>query len=185
MTDDLRVGDAERDAVMADLREHFAQGRLTHEELGERLDAALAARTAGELRRVTADLPGAPAPPGGPRAGGRTPPPGPVWQGPVWQGPHPFQVGPRPFPVRPGPRRPSPVAAFVLAAALLAAVVTGSPVPVFVLLKLAFLAWIVTAVLGRVRHRHHGPRHPRRRHLQHGHRHRTGTEPALTRADAR
>ncbi|MFC4531887.1 DUF1707 SHOCT-like domain-containing protein [Sphaerisporangium dianthi] len=56
--DDLRIGDAERDEVAAALREHFAQGRLTHEELDERLDTALAARTAGELRQVTADLPG-------------------------------------------------------------------------------------------------------------------------------
>ncbi|WP_052422280.1 DUF1707 SHOCT-like domain-containing protein [Nonomuraea candida] len=55
---DLRVGDAEREQTMAALREHFAQGRLTHEELDERLDAALAARTAGDLARVTNDLPG-------------------------------------------------------------------------------------------------------------------------------
>ncbi|GGK72668.1 hypothetical protein Sme01_07880 [Sphaerisporangium melleum] len=60
--DDLRIGDAERDEVTATLREHFAQGRLTREELDERLDAAFAARTAGELRRVTADLPASPAP---------------------------------------------------------------------------------------------------------------------------
>lgn len=54
---DLRIGDAEREQTMASLREHFAQGRLTHEELDERLDRALAARTARDLSTVTADLP--------------------------------------------------------------------------------------------------------------------------------
>ncbi|MGW5683772.1 DUF1707 domain-containing protein [Nonomuraea sp. NPDC003754] len=56
--DQLRIGDAERDETMAALREHFAQGRLTREELDERLDLALSARTAGDLARVHADLPG-------------------------------------------------------------------------------------------------------------------------------
>ncbi|MFC5829053.1 DUF1707 SHOCT-like domain-containing protein [Nonomuraea insulae] len=55
---DLRIGDAEREHTMAALREHFAQGRLTHEELDERLDRSLAAKTAGDLTQVTADLPG-------------------------------------------------------------------------------------------------------------------------------
>ncbi|MFC4113490.1 DUF1707 SHOCT-like domain-containing protein [Nonomuraea zeae] len=56
--DDLRIGDAEREQTMAALREHFAQGRLTHEELDERLDRTLAAKTARDLAAVTADLPG-------------------------------------------------------------------------------------------------------------------------------
>ncbi|MEV0380938.1 DUF1707 domain-containing protein [Nonomuraea sp. NPDC050643] len=56
--DDLRIGDAEREQTMADLREHFAQGRLTHEELDERLDRTLTAKTARDLAGVTADLPG-------------------------------------------------------------------------------------------------------------------------------
>ncbi|MFG1942810.1 DUF1707 domain-containing protein [Nonomuraea sp. NPDC048826] len=56
--DDLRIGDAEREQTMAALREHFAQGRLTHEELDERLDQALTARTARDLARITSDLPG-------------------------------------------------------------------------------------------------------------------------------
>lgn len=54
----LRIGDAERDETMAALREHYAQGRLTREELDERLGLALTAKTAGELTRVCADLPG-------------------------------------------------------------------------------------------------------------------------------
>src|SRR5215471_3623377 len=52
-----RVGDAERDAVAGQLREHYATGRLTMDEFQARLDAAYAAVTAGELSRVTADLP--------------------------------------------------------------------------------------------------------------------------------
>jgi hypothetical protein len=60
-TDQLRVGDAERDEVTSALHEHFAQGRLTQDELEERLTATLSARTVGDLRKVTRDLPGAPA----------------------------------------------------------------------------------------------------------------------------
>lgn len=55
---DLRIGDAEREKTMADLREHFAQGRLDREELDQRLDRTLGARTARDLAQVTADLPG-------------------------------------------------------------------------------------------------------------------------------
>ena len=54
---DLRIGDAERDAAAARLRESYAQGRLTLDEFNERLAAALAARTDRELRQVTQDLP--------------------------------------------------------------------------------------------------------------------------------
>jgi Domain of unknown function (DUF1707) len=64
-TDDLRVGDSEREAVAAELREHYAQGRLSIEEFQRRLDAALAARTRGDLDRLIADLPHA-QPPGTP-----------------------------------------------------------------------------------------------------------------------
>ncbi|MER5646769.1 DUF1707 domain-containing protein [Streptosporangium sp. NPDC002524] len=56
--DDLRIGDAERDVAMESLREHYVQGRLTREELDERLELTLSARTGGELARVSADLPG-------------------------------------------------------------------------------------------------------------------------------
>jgi hypothetical protein len=57
-TEQLRVGDAERDEVTTALHEHFAQGRLTRDELDERLTTTLSARTVGDLRKVTADLPG-------------------------------------------------------------------------------------------------------------------------------
>jgi hypothetical protein len=56
---DWRVGDAEREAVAEQLREHYAAGRLTIDEFRARLDAAYAATTAAGLNRVTADLPAA------------------------------------------------------------------------------------------------------------------------------
>ncbi len=71
-SDSLRVGDAEREAVAAELREHYAQGRLSLEDFNERLDAAYAARTRGDLDKLISDLPHAepagtplPAPPPG------------------------------------------------------------------------------------------------------------------------
>lgn len=54
----LRIGDAERDAAAADLSEHYAAGRLTLDELNERLDAVFCAKTFGQLAKVMADLPG-------------------------------------------------------------------------------------------------------------------------------
>ena len=54
---DLRVGDADRQAVVAELQRHFVDGRLTSDELGERVAQALSARTFGELAVPLADLP--------------------------------------------------------------------------------------------------------------------------------
>jgi hypothetical protein len=59
---DLRIGDAERDAAMAQLREHFVAGRLTFDELTERIDLALTAKTQGHIDRLMADLPRPPRP---------------------------------------------------------------------------------------------------------------------------
>jgi len=55
--DNLRVGDAERESVAAELREHYAQGRLTLDDLERRLDAAMAARTRADLDQLVRDLP--------------------------------------------------------------------------------------------------------------------------------
>jgi hypothetical protein len=49
--------DGDRERVVASLRDHFAEGRLTRAELDERLTVALSARMAGDLRRLMADLP--------------------------------------------------------------------------------------------------------------------------------
>lgn len=54
---DLRASDAERERTATLLRDHAAAGRLTPEELGERLDAAYGARTVGELTALAHDLP--------------------------------------------------------------------------------------------------------------------------------
>lgn len=57
MDDRIRASDEDRERIASRLREHYAEGRLTREELDERIAAALNARTYGELRRVMADLP--------------------------------------------------------------------------------------------------------------------------------
>src|SRR6204780_3547618 len=54
---DVRIGDAERDTTMLALREHFVAGRLTFDELTERIDGALKAKTQGHIDRLMADLP--------------------------------------------------------------------------------------------------------------------------------
>lgn len=53
----VRIGDADRDATAAALGEHFAQGRLTLDELHARLGATLTATTYGELCQALRDLP--------------------------------------------------------------------------------------------------------------------------------
>ncbi len=53
----MRASDADRDAVISDLSEHFQAGRLTAGELDERTGRALTARTWGELTELLADLP--------------------------------------------------------------------------------------------------------------------------------
>lgn len=54
---EIRASDHDRDRIARALREHFAQGRLDDEEFNERLNDAYAAKTLGELQRLTADLP--------------------------------------------------------------------------------------------------------------------------------
>ena len=52
-----RVTDRERERTVELLREHTVMGTLPTEDLEDRSRAALAAQTAGELERVTSDLP--------------------------------------------------------------------------------------------------------------------------------
>jgi hypothetical protein len=60
----LRASDADRERVANVLREAAGDGRLTMDELDERLDAVYAAKTYAELEPITHDLPdsGAPVP---------------------------------------------------------------------------------------------------------------------------
>jgi len=53
----MRASDADRERTATLLREHHAEGRLTGEEFHERLDAAYAAKTLGDLDALLADLP--------------------------------------------------------------------------------------------------------------------------------
>src|ERR1700740_1056507 len=54
---EMRVSDAEREAAAAELQEHCASGRLSQDELNERLTATFAAKTRGDLNSVFTDLP--------------------------------------------------------------------------------------------------------------------------------
>src|SRR5215472_9021829 len=53
----VRIGDADREAAAASLREHFALGRLTLEEFRQRLDSVFAAKTDRQLAAISRDLP--------------------------------------------------------------------------------------------------------------------------------
>ena len=55
--EDMRVSDVEREAVQSRLRQAQAVGQLDIHEFDERVRSVWAARTRGELERVTADLP--------------------------------------------------------------------------------------------------------------------------------
>jgi hypothetical protein len=57
-----RASDSEREAVVARLRHAAGEGRLTVDELDERIDAAYSATTRAELEPLTADLPDTPMP---------------------------------------------------------------------------------------------------------------------------
>ena len=56
-SDDVRIGDAEREQVAQRLHVHVGSGRLDLAEFEQRIDAAYRARTRGELAAVVADLP--------------------------------------------------------------------------------------------------------------------------------
>jgi hypothetical protein len=52
----IRIGDRERDAIASLLQKAAADGRLSMEELDDRLEAALKAKTYGDLDPLVADL---------------------------------------------------------------------------------------------------------------------------------
>ncbi len=58
-----RVSDQQREQAASEIREHFAAGRLTEEEMSDRLGAAYRAKTDQELSAIRADLPMLPATP--------------------------------------------------------------------------------------------------------------------------
>jgi len=163
----VRVGDADREAIAAQLREHYADGRLTLEELNERLDQAFAAKTKADLNTVMRDLPQAT------RPGAGLPPAGAGWPGPGWHGP-----------VSPGPGRQygqggwdggrsrgpggafAPMLGLVWLLVILGSVLMfglgGGDRPIAIVLFLAALA-LVRRLFGLGRGRGRGPRGPRGR----------------------
>ncbi|HEY6890793.1 MAG TPA: DUF1707 domain-containing protein [Solirubrobacter sp.] len=54
---ELRASDAERERVVAFLREHALLGRLTDDELEDRIGLAYASVTVGDLEKLIGDLP--------------------------------------------------------------------------------------------------------------------------------
>jgi hypothetical protein len=138
--DHLRVGDAERDEVAVSLHDHFAQGRLTRDELDERLETTLAARTIGDLREVTRDLPGPPAEPSPRRAG-----PGP-WAAHRHGGGHAW--------AHHRLRHRPPFAPLLFGLFVVTAIVAGPGWAFFTVFKVLLLAWLALAILGLPRHRH-------------------------------
>jgi hypothetical protein len=146
MDDSIRVSDADRDRVTAELRDHFAAGRITPGELDERLSAALNAKTFGDLRRIMADLPGpVPAPPA-------------LRATPAWAA-----------------RRRPPFPPLVLFALFAALLIPGTGWLLAAFVNVILLFWLMTFVVGAVafgrsqrRWHHHGgrqrPRYPSGRH---------------------
>ncbi|MCX4852223.1 DUF1707 SHOCT-like domain-containing protein [Streptomyces canus] len=55
--EDMRASNADRDQVLEIIRDAAAEGRLTPEELEQRVQSALAARTLRDLATLTRDLP--------------------------------------------------------------------------------------------------------------------------------
>jgi Domain of unknown function (DUF1707) len=125
MDDRIRVSDADREQVTARLREHYAEGRLSSDELDERVTAALNAKTFGDLRRVMTDLPDT------------AMEPGPAPQSPPWTG------KPRLILWR-GPRL-LPLALILLIAAV---VIPGAGWLFFAFLKIMLVLWLVAIIAG-------------------------------------
>lgn len=123
---DLRVSDADRDAVADELSRHLQDGRLDAAEFEERVGRAVSARTRGDLDGLLADLP-----PGAPEQPQASRP-----------------RGPWPFPL-------APVAVVVLFLAVTgaAAHAGGHPHPVW---ALWWLWWLIPVAIFTFRRRRHG-----------------------------
>jgi len=100
----VRIGDTERETAAANLREHYARGRLTLDEFQQRLDAVFAARTDADLAKITADLP---TPARTPRRGHRSSRPAPADPAALSQAP-PASSAPALVRVTGGRTRPGP-----------------------------------------------------------------------------
>jgi Domain of unknown function (DUF1707) len=163
----VRVGDADREAVAAQLRDHYADGRLTLDELNERLDQTFGAKTKADLTTVMQDLPYAQRTTTGLPGGsyGNT-----AWQGPYGLGPgsstgSDWQSGAG----NGGRRAPftvfAPIMGLVWVFLILGAVmlfgIGGGDRPIAIVLIIAALAFLKRLFGGR-RRGFGGPRGPRR-----------------------
>jgi hypothetical protein len=169
--DDLRIGDAERDVAMTALREHYAQGRLTHEELDERLEMTLSARTGRDLALAGADLPdlydSRPEDPEGSsdhrerwepgwarrRGGGWGHGHGPHWHAHHGRDPHQDAPHPAAWHHRRTARRGGPPPFVPLLILLILLLVIGGAGVGFGALKFIFLIWLAVAVLSKLQRR--------------------------------
>jgi hypothetical protein len=149
MDDRIRVSDADRDRLTAQLRDHFAAGRITRGELEERLSAALNAKTFGDLRQIMTDLPG--------------PVPAPPVTVPSPRATHAWAVR----------RRHPPFPPLILLALLGALLIPGTGWLLAALVNVVLLFWLMTFIVGafafgRSRRWHRGgwqrPRYPSGRH---------------------
>ncbi|WP_066364346.1 DUF1707 SHOCT-like domain-containing protein [Herbidospora mongoliensis] len=150
---ELRIGDKERDEVTAFLHDAFAQGRITREELDERLDVTLAAKTAGNLGAVLADLPGGQGV-GAPKAPPVQVPPG------IDMGNWGYHLARPPKRASACARGRGPgMAPFVplIVVAIIVMIATGA---VFTVFKILFFLWIISLVAGAA------GRHGRRTHTR-------------------
>jgi DUF1707 SHOCT-like domain len=131
----VRIGDAERDEAVSALGEHFAAGRLTREELDERIDQAMQARFSTDLEPLFDDLPASP----------RLQPERPEQR------------------VRPGPPQLSPLAwvlPLVVVAAVLTAVLIGAPWVLWGVVWFFVLGRFWSRGWGNQPHHHHRPGPP-------------------------
>ena len=145
-TDDpIRASDTDREAVVATLREAYMAGRLNLDEFDERMTSAYAAKTWGDLRELTADLPVQPVL--GSDLPDRQPSPS---SSPVLAS-HPpraeAELGQEPRPPV-GPTRRSPVAILIPVAVWTLLVLHGSVGPgvVFLLIAVFALASIMASI---------------------------------------
>jgi len=152
MGSEIRVGDAEREAAAAQLRDHYADGRLTLDELNERLDQTFAAKTRADLNVLTRDLPMAPRPVTGPALTG------PAFTGTAFTGTGGRALGPGQPGFRSGSGRAFAALAPLLAMFWLCVVLggvflfgVGGGKPIAVVLFLAALAFLRRLVFRRRR----------------------------------
>jgi hypothetical protein len=150
-TDDpIRASDADREAVVATLRDAYTVGRLTLDEFDERISAAYASKTWGDLRQLTIDLPSQPIL-GGDIPGRRLPPVGGLPSHPLRPAPLPApEPGEEPHPPA-TPQRRRPVALLIPVAIWTLLVVHGTVGPGIVFLLIAVV--VMVSILSGIRRR--------------------------------